>query len=199
MVVAIKSYTNFDTKGGENALFYWGYGHFKTRKSQNCRTAQKCSFTIYLQLVFEAKISTIITIKKNERMTKMKITYRQVCDYMIPKLKLPPEESNIRLGKWGMMYKDYLQKHKPTLFAALLTQGTIYQHCAEIEKHAQQMFTTLVSQMAKSENITEDLKAQNQLEWVQRMNSIHERASEVVCNELIYVWVSNDIEVKLYI
>ena len=115
----------------------------------------------------------------------MKITYREVNNYMIPNLKLPPEESTIRLGKWGMMHKDYLQKHKPVLFATLLTKGTLYQHCADIEKQAQQMFTTLISQMTKSENITEDLKTQNQLEWVQQMNSIQERASEVVCKELI--------------
>ena len=115
------------------------------------------------------------------------ITYRQVSDYMIPNLKLPPEETSIRLGKWGKMYKDYLQKHTPVLFATLLTQGTLYQHCAEIDTQAQQMFNTLVSQMTKTENITEQLKAQNQLEWVQRMNSIQERANEIVCKELIYV------------
>ena len=115
------------------------------------------------------------------------ITYRQVNDYMIPNLKLPPEETPIRLGKWGMMYKDYLQKHNPVLFTTLLTQGKLYQHCAEIDTQAQQMFTTLVEQMTKTENITEQLKAQNQLEWVQRMNSVQERASEIVCNELIYV------------
>ena len=115
------------------------------------------------------------------------ITYRQVNDYMIPNLKLPPEETAIRLGKWGMMYKDYLQKHNPVLFTTLLTQGKLYQHCAEIDTQAQQMFTTLVEQMTKTENITEQLKAQNQLEWVQRMNSVQERASEIVCNELIYV------------
>ena len=114
------------------------------------------------------------------------ITYRQVNDYMIPNLKLPPEETAIRLGKWGMMYKDYLRKHNPVLFATLLTQGKLYQHCAEIDTQAQQMFNTLVSQMTKTENITEQLKSQNQLEWVQRMNSIQERASEIVCNELIY-------------
>ena len=114
------------------------------------------------------------------------ITYRQVNDYMIPNLKLPPEESAIRLGKWGIMYKDYLQKHNPVLFATLLTQGTLYQHCAQIDTKAQQMFTTLVEQMIKAENITEQLKSQNQLEWVQRMNSIQERANEIVCNELIY-------------
>ena len=115
------------------------------------------------------------------------ITYRQVNDYMIPNLRLPPEESAIRLGKWGMMYKDYLQKHNPVLFATLLTQGNLYKHCAQIDTQAQQMFTTLVSQMTKSENITEELKSQNQLEWVRRINSIQERASEIVCNELIYV------------
>ena len=115
------------------------------------------------------------------------ITYRQVNDYMIPNLTLPPEESAIRLGKWGMMHKDYLQKHKPVLFATLLTQGKLYQHCAQIDTQAQQMFTTLVAQMTKAENITEHLKEQNQLEWVRRMNSIQERANEIVCNELIYV------------
>ena len=115
------------------------------------------------------------------------IIYRQVNDYMIPNLTLPPEESAIRLGKWGMLYKDYLKKHKPVLFSTLLTQGKLYQHCAQIDTQAQQMFNTLVEQMTKTENITEQLKEQNQLEWVRRMNSIQERANEVVRNELIYV------------
>ena len=115
------------------------------------------------------------------------ITYRQVADYMIPNLTLPPEESAIRLGKWGMLYKDYLQKYNPVLFSTLLTQGKLYQYCAQIDTQAQQMFNNLVAQLIKSENITEQLKAQNQLEWVQRMNSIQERANEIVCNELIYV------------
>ena len=106
---------------------------------------------------------------------------------MIPNLTLPPEETVIRLGKWGMLHKDYLQKHSPVLFTTLLTQGKLYQHCAQIDTQAQQMFNTLVSQMMKSENITEQLKSQNQLEWVRRMNSIQERASEIVCKELIYV------------
>lgn len=114
------------------------------------------------------------------------ITYRQVNDYMIPNLKLPPEESAIRLGKWGMMYKDYLQKYNPVLFTTLLTQGSLYQHCAQIDTQAQQMFNALTAQMIKAENITEELKSQNQLEWVRRMNSIQEKASEIVCNELIY-------------
>ena len=115
------------------------------------------------------------------------ITYRQVNDYMIPNLKLPPEESAIRLGKWGMLHKDYLQKHNPALFTTLLTQGSLYQHCAQIDTQAQQMFTTLVEQMIKSENITEELKAQNQLEWVRRMNSINQIVTEIVNKELILI------------
>ena len=115
------------------------------------------------------------------------ITYRQVNDYMIPNLKLPPEETSIRLGKWGMLHKDYLQKHSPVLFTTLLTQGKLYQHCAQIDTQAQQMFDTLVTQMIKNENITEQLKSQNQLEWVRRINNIQERANEIVWKELIYV------------
>lgn len=114
------------------------------------------------------------------------ITYRQVNDYMIPNLRLSLEESAIRLGKWGMMYKDYLEKHNPVLFATLLTQGTLYQHCAAINIQAQQMFNTLVEQMIKSENITEEFKSQNQLEWVRRMNNITARAKETVFNNLMY-------------
>ena len=114
------------------------------------------------------------------------ITYRQVGDYQIPNLKLPSEESAIRLGKWGMLYKDYLQKHNPVLFATLLTQGTLYQHCAQIDTQAQQMFTTLVEQIKAAEGITESLKEENQMEWVRRMNSIEARAREIVCHDIIF-------------
>lgn len=114
------------------------------------------------------------------------ITYRQVGDYMIPNLTLSPEESAIRLRKWGKLHKDYIQKHNPVLFATLLTQGKLYQHCAEIETNAQQMFDTIVEQIMNVEGITEELKAQNQLEWVQRMNSIEAQAREIVCNDIIF-------------
>ena len=116
----------------------------------------------------------------------MKITYREVNDYLIPNLKLPPEEANIRLGKWGMLYKDYLQKNKRVLFNTLLMQGKLYQHCAEIEKQARNMFDALVEQMKKAEGVTEELKEQNQLEWVQKMSNIEQRAREIICEELIY-------------
>ena len=114
------------------------------------------------------------------------ISYRRVGDYNIPNLTLPPEEANITLGKWGMLYKDYLMKHKKALFTTLLTQGKLYQHCAEVEKQAQQMFDTIVEQMKETEGVTEQLKEGNQLEWVQRMGNIQQRASEIVYSELIY-------------
>ena len=114
------------------------------------------------------------------------ITYRRVGDFNIPNLILPPEEANIRLGKWGMLHKDYLLKHKKVLFTTLLTQGKLYQHCAEIENQAIVMFDTLVEQMKASEGVTEQLKEVNQLEWVRRMQNIEARASEIVTTELIY-------------
>ena len=125
--------------------------------------------------------------KKNERMYQMKITYREVNGYLIPNLKLPPEEANVRLGKWGMLYKDYLQKNKKVFFNTLLMQGKLYQHCAEVENQARDMFDMLVEQMKEAEGVTEQLKEENQMEWVQRMGNIEARAREMVCNELIYV------------
>lgn len=114
------------------------------------------------------------------------ITYRQVGDYLIPNLKLPPEETRVTLGKWGMMYKSYLEKNKKVFFSLLLGQGKLYQHCAEVEKQAQDMFDALVEQMKESEGVTEQLKEENQMEWVCRMQNIEARAREIVTTELIY-------------
>ena len=114
------------------------------------------------------------------------IIYRRVGDYNIPNLILPPEEANIRLGKWGMMHKDYLEKHKTALFNSLIIQGKLYQHCAEIEKQARVTFDTLVEQMKEREGVSEQLKDKNQLEWIYRMQNIEARARELVCTELIF-------------
>ncbi len=115
-----------------------------------------------------------------------KFQYRQVGDYLIPNLVLPPEETTITLGKWGMMHKDYLLKHKKVLFSTLLTQGKLYQYCAEVEKQAQDMFDTLVEQMKTAEGVTKQLKEDNQMEWLCRMQNIEARAREIVTTELIY-------------
>ncbi len=118
---------------------------------------------------------------------KNSISYRRVGDYFIPNLIISPEEAKITLGKWGIVHKNYLEKHKKVLFSLLLGQGKLYQHCAEIENQARDMFNMLVEQMKESEGVAEELKEQNQLEWVQRIGNIQQRANEIVCKELIYV------------
>ena len=119
-------------------------------------------------------------------LNKISISYRNVGDYFIPNLVLPSEEASVRLGKWGMLHKDYLMKHKKVLFTTLLTQGKLYQHCAEVETQAHEMFDTLVEQMKQAEGVNEKQKEDNQMEWVCRMQNIEARAREIVCNELIY-------------
>lgn len=117
---------------------------------------------------------------------KNKLTYRQVGDYFIPNLTLPPEEANIRLGKWGMLHKDFLRTHKPVVFATLLAQGKLWQHLAEVDTLAREMFDLLVEQMKEREDVTEQLKEENQMEWVCRMQNIETRARKIVNSELIY-------------
>lgn len=114
------------------------------------------------------------------------IEYRRVGDYNIPNIILPPEEANITLGKWGMLHKDYLLKHKKVVFVTLLAEGKLYQHCAKVEKQAREMFDNLVEQMKQAEGVTKQLKEENQLEWVCRMQNIEARAREVVNNEIVY-------------
>ena len=114
------------------------------------------------------------------------IEYRRVGDFNIPNLILPPEAANIRLGKWGMLHKDYLLKHKKVVFATLLVEGKLWPYLADIDTQAQQMFDTLVEQMKATENVTEKLKSENQIEWVYRMQNIAARAREIVCSKIIY-------------
>lgn len=114
------------------------------------------------------------------------ITYRQVNGYLIPNLTLPPEESGIRLGKWGLMHKDYLLNHKKTLFTTLFSQGKLWQYLADIDTQAQQMFDTLVEQMNEVEGVTEQLKEENQPKWLIQVNNIYNCAAETVIQELIY-------------
>lgn len=114
------------------------------------------------------------------------ITYRQVGDYNIPNLILPPKETNIKLGKWGILHKKYLINHKKVEYTILLAEGTLWQHLANIDIQAQQMFDTLVEQMKQKQNITEQLKEENQIEWIRQINNIQSHAQEIVCTELIY-------------
>ena len=113
-------------------------------------------------------------------------TYRQVGDFKIPNLTLSPEEATIKLGKWGMLHKEYLMKHKKVVFTTLLAEGKLWQYLADIDTQAQQMFDTLVEQMKESEGVTEQLKEENQMEWVQKTNLINISAREIVENEILY-------------
>ena len=112
-------------------------------------------------------------------------TYRTVGDYRIPNIALPAEASK-PLGVWGLKRKDYLMNHKRVQFNIMLMTGTLWTHLAEVDEQASDMFCRLVEQMKSNEGITEQLKADNQMEWVQRMGNIQAQESEIVCNELIY-------------
>ena len=112
-------------------------------------------------------------------------TYRTVGDYKIPNITLPAETRK-PLGLWGLKHKDYLMKHKRVHFNIMLMNGTLWTHLAEVDKQASDMFSRLIEQMKVNEGITEQLKEENQMEWVARMNSIEARAREMVNNELIY-------------
>lgn len=118
---------------------------------------------------------------------KNSISYRRVGDYLIPNLILPPEEASVTLGNWGMMHKSYLEKHKSALFNSLLIKGKLYQHCAEVDKQANEMYNLLIEQMKAAEGVAEELKEQDQMEWAQRMGNIEARAREIVCEEIIYI------------
>jgi len=110
------------------------------------------------------------------------ITYHGEGDYLLPDL-VPPESPHI--GIWGMRRRDYLKKHHDGIFTGMLLTGKLNAHLEEIDRAANEMFDLLVEQYANREGVTERLKAENQMEWVRRMNSIRERADEVVYKELI--------------
>ena len=115
-----------------------------------------------------------------------KITYRQVGDFKIPNIILPPEQANIIIGKWGMMHKNYLEHTKRGLFMLMVTKCTLWPYLADIDRQVNEMYDLLIEQMKEAEGVTEELKEQDQLEWVQRMGNIEARAREIVCSELIY-------------
>ena len=112
-------------------------------------------------------------------------TYRTVGDYRIPNITLPAEARK-PIGVWGLKRKDYLMKHKRVQFNIMLMNGTLWTHLAEVDEQASDMFSRLVEQMKVAEGITEQLKADSQMEWVARMNNIEARAREIVNHELIF-------------
>ena len=106
-------------------------------------------------------------------------------DYYLPCLKLPEEETE-HIGIWGQRHRRYLKTHHKALYTALLTSGKLNGYLADIDRQADEMFSRLVKQLSEKEGVTETLKAENQMLWVQKMNNLRNAAMEIVSNELIY-------------
>ena len=106
-------------------------------------------------------------------------------DYYLPCLKLPKEESR-HIGIWGKRHLRYLKQHRKVLYSELLISGKLNDYLANINEQAEEMFSRLVKQLAEKESVTEALKAENQMLWVQKMNNIRNTTMEIVSNDLIY-------------
>lgn len=112
-------------------------------------------------------------------------TYRQVGNYFIPNL-VSQDDSNYQIGKYGRMRRSYLKEYRKILYNNYVLEGTLFKHLAEIDQACNERIENIVSAMAKQEGVTEALKAADQIEWVRRMNSIRNRAEEIVLHELVY-------------
>ena len=116
---------------------------------------------------------------------KYGLWYELQGDYYIPCLKLPEEEQQ-HIGVWGQRHLRYIKQNRKVLFLNLLTSGKLNGYLAGLDKQAEEVFSRLVKQMTKRESVTEKLKADNQMEWVGRMNNIRQRATEIVNLDIIY-------------
>ena len=115
---------------------------------------------------------------------KLGSTYRQVGDYLLPNIEVPESP---QIGIWGQRRLQYLRTNKRMLYTTMLMGDTLKAHLEEIDKSAEEMFDQLTVQLKQQEGVTEELKSNNQMEWVQKMNNIRNRVTEIVCKELIYV------------
>ena len=112
-------------------------------------------------------------------------TYRQVGYYFIPNITLP-DDGEYQIGKYGRMRRSYLKKYRKILYNNYVLEGTLFKHLSEIDQACNERMENIVSAMAKQEGVTEAFKAADQIEWVRRMNSIRNRAEEIVLHELVY-------------
>ena len=116
---------------------------------------------------------------------KTGISYTLQGDYYLPDLKLPTEEQQ-PIGVWGQRHLRYIKQHRKAFYTNLLTSGKLNSYLADIDRQSEEMFSRLVKHMAEREGLTEQLKADNQMAWVGRMNNIRSRAMEIINEELIY-------------
>ena len=112
------------------------------------------------------------------------IWYQLEGDYYLPVLELP--EENRPIGRWGRLHKTYLKNHRPVLYQSLLLSGKLYTVLADLNEQATERCSLIIRQMAEAEGITEDLKANDPMRWVQGMNAIRSRAEEIIQSEMIY-------------
>lgn len=113
-------------------------------------------------------------------------TYTQAGDYMLPDLLPAEEETEANIGVWGMRHKRFLKENHRALYANLMTSGKLVAYLDDIEQQATAMFLRLVKELAEQENVTEELKATDQMLWVQKINNIRNRATEIVNAEIIF-------------
>ena len=113
-------------------------------------------------------------------------TYTQVGDYMLPDLLPAEEEKEANIGVWALRHKRYLKQNHKVHYYNLLTSGKLNSYLADIEQQAQDLFLRLVKDLAEKENVTENLKATDQMLWVRKMNNIRNRATEIVNADIIY-------------
>ena len=114
---------------------------------------------------------------------KTGLKYELVGDYYYPCLEAPEAP---KVGRFGMMYHDYLRNHKRVTYSGLMLSGKLKKHIEDIDRQAEELFSQLVEQMKQAEDVTEQFKAADQLEWVRRMNSIRNRAEEIVKSEVVF-------------
>ncbi|MBQ6850299.1 MAG: TnpV protein [Oscillospiraceae bacterium] len=122
--------------------------------------------------------------KNCEVIRENKLGYLKVGDYFIPDLKLPQEKRSI--GKYGRMHRNYLQEHNPIRFDDLVLEGKLWTYLANLNEQAQNRLQLIIRQMQEAESVNDELKENNQMAWIQAMNSIHNRAEEIVLHELVY-------------
>ncbi len=125
-------------------------------------------------------------MKQNFTDEKTGISYTLHGDYYLPDLALPTEEEHENIGVWGMRHKRFLKENHRVLYANLMTSGKLTAYLDDIEQQATAMFLRLVKELAENENVTEQLKFTDQMLWVQKMNNIRNRVTEIVNAELIY-------------
>jgi len=114
------------------------------------------------------------------------IEYRLVGDYYIPNITIPKDRRTGDIGKYGRLKLNYMKKYKIPEYTAMLLTNELKSYLVDIEDECKEKLDILIKQMAEQENVTEELKANNQIEWVQKMNNIKSRAEEIILNEVIY-------------